>query len=231
MAGMNNTNTRWTYRSAITRVCAVSAIVASSMASPVWSRDAAVALDTRSDVIRAAWHHTAVEAAPVTWSFAAPQQGAGSAWTAERGRMTPGTADARLQPDTSRRVILVSSGGLPEAVRYAEEFVVNIPAEAGLQRVRVQARRDARGGWITIADGKGSALRAAPDGIAVKRNPGARDLPIESLRFEFSFSHHQSARAHQHHRTARTALTPSLAPARLRTPIREWSLNPIPSPA
>ena len=72
--------------------------------------------------------------------------------------MTPGATDARLQPDTSRRVILVSPAGLPEAVRYAEEFVVNIPAEAGLQRVRVQARRDARGGWITIADGKGTAL-------------------------------------------------------------------------
>lgn len=187
MAGMNNMNTRRTYRSAITRVCAVSALVATSMAPPAWSRDAAVTPDARSDVIRAGWHHTAAEAAPVTWSFATPQQGAGAAWTAERGRMTPGATEARLQPDTSRRVILVSPGGLPEAVRYAESFVVNIPAEAGLQRVRVQARRDARGGWITIADGKGTALRTTPEGIALKRNPGARDLPIESLRFELSF--------------------------------------------
>lgn len=101
--------------------------------------------------------------------------------------MTPGDGEARLQPDTSRRVILVSPPGLPEAVRAAEEFVVGITGDAGLQRVRIQARRDARGGWITIADGKGTALRATPAGIAVKRTVGARDQPIERLRVELSF--------------------------------------------
>jgi hypothetical protein len=188
MPGMNDTNAFASKnRFAGTVLCAVGAMVATLAPQPAWSRDVTVPPVVRSDVVRAAWHDTAGEPAPVSWSFAAPQQGGGAAWTTERGRMTPGATDARLQPDTSRRVILVSPAGLPEAVRYAEEFVVNIPAEAGLQRVRVQARRDARGGWITIADGKGSTLRATPEGIALKRNPGARDLPIESLRVELSF--------------------------------------------
>lgn len=156
-------------------------------AAPAWSHDAGRWQHATSNVIRAAWHDTAVEAAPLTWSFAASQQGAGSAWTVERGRMTPDATEAVLRPDTSRRVILVSPPGLPESVRYAETFVVNVPADAGLQRVRVQARRDARGGWITIADGKGTGLRATPEGIALERTPGARSLPIESLRFELFF--------------------------------------------
>lgn len=162
-------------------------VVVPLTATPAWSHDAGRWSQGSSNVVRAGWHDTAVEAAPLTWSFAASQQGAGSTWTVERGRMTPGATEAVLQPDTSRRVILVSPSALPASVRYAEEFVVNVAEGTGLQRVRVQARRDARGGWITIADGKGAALRATPSGIALDRTPGARNLPIESLRFELFF--------------------------------------------
>lgn len=59
--------------------------------------------------------------------------------------------------------------------------------KASLQRVRVQARRDARGGWITIADASGTALRDSTGGYAVKRRPGARDTAIERLRIELQF--------------------------------------------
>ena len=60
-------------------------------------------------------------------------------------------------------------------------------AGTGLQRVRIQGRRDARGGWITIADASDAALREAADGYTIKRNPGARDAPIERLRIELTF--------------------------------------------
>lgn len=103
-----------------------------------------------------------------------------------------GARDAHVRPDTSRRVILVSPGELPDAVRDAETFVVGVvglAGDAGLQRVRVQGRRDARGGWITIADGKGkgTALRSTSSGIAVTRTAGSRNQPIESLRIETTF--------------------------------------------
>ena len=100
--------------------------------------------------------------------------------------MTPSDNEARLQPDANRRVVLLSPPDLPEAVRDAEEFVLGVSG-TGLQRVRIQARRDARGGWITIADASGAALRETAEGYVVKRNPGARGAPIERLRIEFQF--------------------------------------------
>jgi len=91
-----------------------------------------------------------------------------------------------LQPDSRRRVVLLSPSKLPDAVRSAEEFVVGVQG-TGLTRVRVQGRRDARGGWITIADASGAAMRQVVDGFAIKRSPGARDRPIERLRIELTF--------------------------------------------
>ena len=121
-----------------------------------------------------------------SWSFGAPPSGAAEAWSAERGTLTPGDGEARLQPDANRRVVLLSPPGLPESVRAAEKFVVQIGG-SGLKRVRIQARRDARGGWLTIADASGSALLSTAAGYVVKRNPGARDGAIERLRIELEF--------------------------------------------
>ena len=120
-----------------------------------------------------------------SWTFGAPPS-AGDAWTAERGTLTLGHGEARLQPDSNRRVVLLSPPGLPESVRTAEKFVVQI-AGSGLQRVRIQARRDARGGWITIADASGSALLSTATGYVIKRKSGARDSAIERLRIELEF--------------------------------------------
>jgi len=122
----------------------------------------------------------------LSWIFGGPQTATGNGWTAERGTMTQGNGEARLQPDANRRVVLLSPPGLPESARYAEEFVVGVSG-TGLQRVRIQGRRDARGGWITIADASDAALRETPDGYAIKRNPGARDASIERLRIELTF--------------------------------------------
>jgi hypothetical protein len=121
-----------------------------------------------------------------TWTFAAPPATGGATWVAERGRLTFGAGNAQLQPDANRRVVLVSPPGLPDTVRTAEEFVLGLSG-TGLQRVRVKARRDAQGGWITIADASGGALRATADGYVVKRKPGARTAPIERLKIEIEF--------------------------------------------
>jgi len=96
----------------------------------------------------------------------------------------PGMPNVR--PDRNRRVVLLSPPDLPDAVRTAETFVLGVPG-TGLQRVRIKAWRDARGGWITIVDASGKTLRETPDGYVVKRRTGARDVPIERLRFEFDF--------------------------------------------
>ena len=133
---------------------------------------------------------TQVAAAPAAsattaWAFGTPVPGTGG-WTAERGTLTMANGSARIQPDANRRIVLLSPPALPGSVKAAEEFLLGIEG-TGLQRVRVQARRDARGGWITIADASGSALRETPDGYTVKRKAGARDAPIERLRIEFEF--------------------------------------------
>jgi len=121
-----------------------------------------------------------------SWTFGTAQPDAGGAWTAERGTLTAGATDARLQPDANRRVVLLSPSNLPETVRAADAFVLQLEG-TGLQRVRIQARRDARGGWITIADASGAALRETPDGYAIKRGSGARDGSLERLRIEMTF--------------------------------------------
>lgn len=121
-----------------------------------------------------------------TWNFATPQDKGGDAWVAERGRMTFADGETRLQPDANRRVTLLSPPALPEATRAAETFTVGI-AGTGVQRIRIQARRDARGGWITIADASGEALRETAEGYVVKRKGGARTAPIERLRIDLDF--------------------------------------------
>ena len=121
-----------------------------------------------------------------SWTFGSTTPSAPGVWSAERGTLTPGDGEARLQPDANRRVVLLSPPGLPDSVRIAEKFVVQV-AGSGLQRVRIQARRDARGGWITIADASGSAMLSTAAGYVIKRKPGARDGHIERLRIELEF--------------------------------------------
>ena len=122
----------------------------------------------------------------LSWNFGVAQSATGEAWTAERGSLSLGNGEARLTPDANRRVVLVSPPGLPESARDAEKFVVQVLG-SGLQRVRIQARRDARGGWITIADASGSALLSTAAGYVIKRKPGTRDGSIERLRIELEF--------------------------------------------
>ena len=128
----------------------------------------------------------AASGAELSWTFGAPQSATAGGWIAERGTLTVANGEARLQPDANRRVVLVSPEALPEALRDAEAFVLRVSG-TGLERVRVQGRRDARGGWITLADASGTALVEAADGYVVKRKPGARGASIERLRVELTF--------------------------------------------
>ena len=100
--------------------------------------------------------------------------------------MTLAQAYAQIAPNKSRRVVLLSPSQLLDRVRTAEQFVLGVTG-TGLERVRVQARRDARGGWITIADASGPALQEVAGGVKVKRVSGARTAPIERLRIELTF--------------------------------------------
>jgi hypothetical protein len=195
MAAMNMTLAR--YHSVPGRCAALFAIVACAVAGTcgaeptlAQSRPGDVLLAQTTDQNKAppATGSQPADAihAPLAWTFGKPPPPKGESWTAERGTLTLGEGEARLQPDANRRVVLVSPPGLPDTARLAEEFVLGISG-TGLQRVRIQARRDARGGWITIAEASGNALREMPGGYAVKRNPGARDARIERLRVEMQF--------------------------------------------
>jgi len=147
-----------------------------------------------------AWRNTALEDASrdfmlaraglplgaLLWTFGTPQHADGDGWTADVGRIELGTGEMRLHPDANRRVTLLSPSGLPDAARNAEEMVLGVDG-AGLQRVRIQARRDAQGGWITVADASGAGLRETPAGVAVKRIVAGRGASIERLRIELTF--------------------------------------------
>jgi hypothetical protein len=121
-----------------------------------------------------------------SWTFGGSPSATADGWIAERGRLTVANGEALLQPDANRRVVLLSPPALPDGIRDAEAFVLHVSG-TGLQRVRVQGRRDARGGWITLADASGTALGETADGYVVKRKPGARGAPIERLRVELTF--------------------------------------------
>lgn len=121
-----------------------------------------------------------------SWEFAGPAPAAGARWTAERGRIEWDQGAARLHPDKNGRVVLVSPAGLTQATGSMKVFALDLSA-TGLLRVRVQGRRDARGGWITLADASGPAIRQLDDRVVIGRKTGIADGPIDQLRIELSF--------------------------------------------
>jgi hypothetical protein len=121
------------------------------------------------------------------WTFGTPRHADGDGWTAEVGTIALGNGRLSLTPDDNGRVVLLSPSGLPPSARDAETIVLGVEADAGLRRVRVQARRAPDAGWETIADAAGTASRMTDAGIAVTRNATARGAPIERLRVELTF--------------------------------------------
>ncbi len=122
------------------------------------------------------------------WTFGTPSHADGDGWAADVGALQLRPGYLALGPDANGRVILVSPRGLPVSAQQADEFVLGLDANAGLRRVRVQARRGPDSGWETLADAAGPALRATAAGIAVRRTTGARPGPFDQFRIEMTFA-------------------------------------------
>jgi hypothetical protein len=122
-------------------------------------------------------------AAPLAWSFV---DSTTAGWTVERGAIMARDGKASIRPDANRRLVLLSPPSLQVNVQDLGEFVIGVGG-TGLMRVRIQGRRDARGGWVTLADARGNALRETPDGIVVKRTAIVSGAPIERMRIEMEF--------------------------------------------
>jgi hypothetical protein len=121
------------------------------------------------------------------WTFGTPVHADGDGWTAEIGTLSLGKGFVTLGPDDNDRMVVVSPRGLPASAQSAEEFVLGLAANAGLRRIRIQARRSPDSGWETIADANGAALRTTAAGFAIKRSAGPRNTPIDQLRIDITF--------------------------------------------
>lgn len=135
-----------------------------------------------------AWSSTvAAQATPAAATLAWSLGETGTAgWTAERGTIMARDGKATIRPDVNRRLVLLSPPSVAVDARDLGEFVLDVGG-TGLLRARIQGRRDARGGWITLADARGKALRATPEGIVVQRTAVGPGAPIERLRIEMEF--------------------------------------------
>ncbi len=147
-----------------------------------------------------AWRNTPLEAAArdfllaraglplgaLLWTFGTPSHADGDGWTAEQGRIALGKGALAITPDANGRAILLSPAGLPASAQRADEFVLGLDAQAGLRRVRIQGRA-AGGGWETVADAAGNALRDTAAGIAIRREDGSRTTAFDQFRLELTF--------------------------------------------
>lgn len=128
----------------------------------------------------------AAHAEALSWGFGGGDSGPDARWTAERGRIEWDKGAARLHPDNGGSVVLLSPAALTLATASMKSVVLEMSG-TGLQRVRIQGRRDPRGGWITLADASGPAVRSADGAVVIEKNMRVADGPIEQLRVELSF--------------------------------------------
>ncbi len=147
-----------------------------------------------------AWRNTPLESAArdfmlaraglplgaLLWTFGTPQHADGDGWTADIGRIGLGKGMLQITPDANGRVTLLSPAGLPASAQALREIVLGVDANAGLRRVRVQGRT-AGGGWQTLAEASGAALRETAAGIAIERTVRDFALPVDQLRLELTF--------------------------------------------
>jgi hypothetical protein len=148
-----------------------------------------------------AWRNTPLESAAkdfmlarmglplgaVLYTFGTPSHADGDGWTADVGAFSLGPGYLTIGPDSNGRVALVSPKGLPAQVQRADEFVLGFDGHAGVRRVRIQARIAPDGGWETMADASGAALRTTAAGIVVKRT-GQRAFAFDQVRIEITFA-------------------------------------------
>ena len=149
-----------------------------------------------------AWRNTPLESAAkdfmlaraglplgaVLYTFGTPLHADGDGWTADVGTFALGQGHLVMGPDANDRIALVSPKGLPAQVQRAEDFVLGFDGHAGVRRVRIQGRSAPEGGWETLADASGAALRPTDAGLAIKRTAGDRALAIDQVRIEITFA-------------------------------------------
>ena len=149
-----------------------------------------------------AWRNTPLESAAkdfmlaraglplgaVLYTFGTPSHADGDGWTADVGTFALGRGFLTIGPDANDRIALVSPKGLPAQVQRAGEFVLGFDAHPGVRRIRIQGRGSPDGGWQTLADASGAALRPTDAGIAVKRVADNRALAIDQVRVEITFA-------------------------------------------
>jgi hypothetical protein len=149
-----------------------------------------------------AWRNTPLESAAkdfmlarmglplgaVLYTFGTPLHADGDGWTSDVGTFALNPGYLTVGPDANDRIALVSPKGLPAQVQRAEEFVLGFDGHAGVRRVRIQGRSAPDGGWETLAEASGAALRSTAAGIAVKRTAGDRARAIDQVRIEITFA-------------------------------------------
>ena len=122
------------------------------------------------------------------YTFGTPAHADGDGWTADLGTLALGNGYLGVTPDSNARAVLLSPRGLPATTQRAEQFVVGLPPDARVRRIRVQGRRSPESGWETLADASGAAMRVTAAGLAIARTAGPRAVAFDQFRFELTFT-------------------------------------------
>ena len=120
------------------------------------------------------------------WTFGTPPHADGDGWTAEVGTIALGRGYLTMRPMPTTASCWCRRRDCRRRCATRETIRAGLDGHAGLRRVRIQARRAPDGGWETLADASGAALRTTAAGIAVTRNATARGAPVDQLRIEMS---------------------------------------------
>jgi hypothetical protein len=125
------------------------------------------------------------------WTFGTPAHADGDGWTSDVGAIRLERGHLALQPDSNRRVAVVSPPGLPGAAGTADTFVLGLEPNAGLRRVRIQGRLNPDSGWETLADASSpdnAGWRHTAAGVLLRRTVSTRPVPYAQLRIEMTFA-------------------------------------------
>ncbi len=109
------------------------------------------------------------------WTFGAPGHADADGWTAERGTLVAGPGRARVAPDASGSIVLVSPPEL--ALDRARAWRLVVLADGALPGpMRVSARASSDAAWSELAQTGGFDARLPPGG----------GPPVDALRIEFA---------------------------------------------
>src|SRR5262249_12866814 len=93
-----------------------------------------------------------------------------------------------IVPDRDGQIALDSPTELPVRARDAETFIIGLPADADVRRVRILVREHPHARWESFADASGIALGETAAGIVVRRGTNQRPACVDQWRIELSFA-------------------------------------------